>query len=178
RAIHLGSSSLRVTLSSTSDLPLSIFQALACFEAARSSAPVTSRRRREILPANGLNALHGLNVLNLLLTAQMPGKKPEGPRPRSARRMLAVIPRAEIGESVGRVRVGMKFVRLPQPRQLGVEFLHVRGRRIFIVRAEVTQDRTVNVLGALERRGPLAPRGKWIAAVVHHARFDLRIHRR
>src|SRR6266850_3603271 len=94
-------------------------------------------------------------------------KETERPRPRSVRRVFAVIARAEVGEGVSSIGIGMKFMGLAETSQLSIEFLHVRRRGIFIILAEVAHDRTVNILRALERRRAITPSMEWIAAVVH-----------
>ena len=80
------------------------------------------------LCSEGLNDLNFLNALNESISGplEMLGKKPEGARPRSRCRVFAVSRRAEIGEGVGRVGIGMKFMGLAQPRHLGVELAHIR----------------------------------------------------
>src|SRR5882762_5639083 len=93
-----------------------------------------------------LNVLNGLNSFNSSLPLEMRRKETERPRPRSVRRVFAVIARAEVGEGVSRIGIGMKFMRLAETSQLSIEFLHVRRRRILIVFAEVTHNRTVNIL--------------------------------
>src|SRR5580765_1363786 len=105
-------------------------------------------------------------------------KETERPRPRSVRRVFAVIARAEVGEGVSSIGIGMKFMRLAETSQLSIEFLHVRRRRILIVFAEVTHNRTVNILRPLEWRWAIAPGVEWIATVVHDTGLDIRIHRR
>src|SRR5262249_34071733 len=100
-------------------------------------------------------------------------KKSKGSGPRSVGRMLAIVARAEIGESVGGVGIGIEFVRLFKFRYFGIELLHICRRRILIVLAEVTHDRTVDLLGSFEGRFPVAPSRKRVAAVVHDAGLDI-----
>jgi len=64
---------------------------------------------------------------------------------------------------------------LAETRHLGVKLPHVCRRRIFIVFAEVAHDRAVNLRRAIEGRWGIAPGMKRIAAVVHHAGFEIGI---
>lgn len=69
-------------------------------------------------------------------------------------------------------------MRLAETSQLRIELVHVRRRWIFIVCAEVTHDRAGDIFGSFERRRPVAPGRKWIAAVIHDTGLDGGIDRR
>ncbi|HEX7231435.1 MAG TPA: hypothetical protein VF452_13650 [Candidatus Binatia bacterium] len=86
-----------------------------------------------------------------LVPPEMLAEKFEGARPGCVRRVLAVITRPKVGKRVSGIGIGIKHMRLSEPRQFGIEFFHVRWRWILIVFPEVPHERAVNVFGALER---------------------------
>ncbi len=74
--------------------------------------------------------------------------------------------------------VSVKLMSFAELRKLGVELAHVFRRRIFVFRAKMTLDRTIDLARALERRRTFAERHHRAAAIKHHAGFDIPARRR
>src|SRR5215468_8582519 len=82
-----------------------------------------------------------------------------------------VIGGTRIGKSVSRTGIGVEFVSLVPPGKFGVEFTHIFGRRVLILRTKVSLNRAADLPRSVKRRWTLPEARHRAPTVEHHTGF-------
>src|ERR687892_2647655 len=92
--------------------------------------------------------------------------------------MRPVIGRARIGKSMSGARVRMKLVSFAPAGEFRTQLAHIFGRRVLVLRAEVSLNGAANLPRPVKRRCTVAKRHHRATAVKHHAGFETPTRRR
>ena len=105
------------------------------------------------------------------LSDQMAAEEFHGFGPCQGRCVGPIVGGTRIGKSVSRACVCVEFVSLTPAGEFGVEFAHIFGRRVLIVRTEVSLNRATDLPCSVKRRWTLSEIYHRAPAVKHHAGF-------
>src|SRR4030095_13275264 len=115
----------------------------------------------------------------LSFRGEMLGQESQRSGPRRLVGMAAIAVLSTVHKSMARAGIREKLMRFLKLRELRVEFRHVFGRRVLIVCAKMTLERTEDFSAALERRRKVASHGaKGVARIIGHRRVKGRVARR